>query len=150
MTSTRLNPSAFGPDTLDELAGVLSKPGRVALIDEQGNRADLPKALFDHLMHIVQMMAEKRTVVLVPEDEECTTQAAADVLGVSRQHLVDLLERGEIPFHKVGTHRRVVFRDVLAYQKKRDKERSRALDKLMKDVSDAGLYDASYTGGTSD
>lgn len=101
-------------------------------------------------MHIVQLMAEKRTVVLVPEDEECTTQAAANVLGVSRQHLVDLLERGEIPFHKVGTHRRVVFRDVLAYQKRRDKERSRALDKLMKDVSDAGLYDASYTGGTSD
>lgn len=150
MTSTRLNPSEFGSESLDQLAEVLTKPGRVALIDEKGNRADLPKVLFDHLMHIVRMMAEKRTIVLVPEDEECTTQAAADFLGVSRQHLVNLLERGEIPYHKVGTHRRVVFRDLLAYQKKRDKERSRALDQLAKDVSDAGLYDASYTGDTGD
>ena len=91
-------------------------------------------------------MAERRTVVLVPEDETFTTQAAADYLGVSRQHLVDLLEGGQIPFHKVGSHRRVAFRDLLAYEKRRDKERRAALDELARAVDEAGLYGTSYTG----
>jgi excisionase family DNA binding protein len=84
--------------------------------------------------------------VLVPEDETFTTQAAANYLGVSRQHLVDLMDRQEIPHHKVGTHRRVTFKDLLAYERKRDKNRREALDKLATDVNDAGLYDSAYTG----
>ena len=146
MAHNRLDPSSIGSEALEDLSAVLAEPGKAALVDGQGRRVELPEALFDHLVHIVRLMAEKRTIVLVPEDEECTTQAAADFLGVSRQHLVDLLEGGEIPFHKVGTHRRVAFRDLLAYQKARDGERRRALDQLSKEVGDAGLYDASYTG----
>ncbi|ARA95154.1 excisionase [Rhodothermaceae bacterium RA] len=91
-------------------------------------------------------MQQKRTLVLIPEDETLTTQAAANYLGVSRQHLVNLLERGEIPFHKVGTHRRVYFRDLLTYEKRRDRNRHEALNRLMQAVDEAGLYDASYTG----
>ena len=136
----------MAPETLGELAKALSEPGGAALIDKEGRRIELPAALSRHLMRIVRLMAEERSIVLVPEDEEFTTQAAADFLGVSRQHLVDLLEDGKIPFHKVGTHRRVAFRDLLAYQKERDGERRAALGKLSKEVSDAGLYDASYTG----
>jgi len=107
---------------------------------------ELPAALFDHLALIVRLMQEKRTIILVPEDEEYTTQAAASYLGVSRQHLVDLLEDDEIPFHKVGTHRRVKFRDLVDYEKRRDSGRRRALRKLADEVDEAGLYDASYTG----
>lgn len=146
MAHNRLDPSSIGPEVLKDLSDVLTEPGQAALIDGEGRRVELPAALFDHLVHLVRLMAEQRTILLVPEDEECTTQAAADILGVSRQHFVDMLEDEKIPFHKVGTHRRVKFRDVVAYQKKRDGERRAALDKLAKEVSDAGLYDASYTG----
>lgn len=146
MTHNRLDPSSIAPETLSQLSEALSQPGGAALTDSTGRRVELPPALFEHLLRIVRLMAEERPVAVVPEDKECTTQAAADFLGVSRQHLVDLLEDGEIPFHKVGTHRRVAFRDLLAYQKERDGERRAALDQLSKDVSDAGLYDASYTG----
>jgi excisionase family DNA binding protein len=59
---------------------------------------------------------------------------------VSRQHLVDLLEKGEIPHHKVGTHRRVTFKDLLVYEKKRDKTRRIAMDRLSEQVISAGLY----------
>ncbi|NJK93005.1 MAG: helix-turn-helix domain-containing protein [Blastochloris sp.] len=68
------------------------------------------------------------------------TQAAANYLGMSRQFLVNLLEKGEIPFRKVGTHRRVAFRDLLAYEKKRDKKRRESMDRLTTDVMKAGLY----------
>lgn len=147
MTHNRLDPSSIGSEALQDLSNVLTEPGRAALVDGEGRRVELPAALFDHLVHIVRLMAEERTILLVPEDEECTTQAAADILGVSRQHFVDLLEDGKIPYHLVGTHRRVKFHDVVAYQKERDGERRAALDQLAKEVSDAGLYDASYTGG---
>ena len=86
------------------------------------------------------VMAEKKAIVMVPEDEAFTTQAAANYLGVSRQHLVNLLEKGEIAYHKVGTHRRVTFKDLLAYEKKRDQVRREAMDRLTDQVIDAGLY----------
>ncbi|MCB1134565.1 MAG: helix-turn-helix domain-containing protein, partial [Verrucomicrobiae bacterium] len=67
---------------------------------------------------------------MVPEDEAFTTQAAANYLGVSRQHLVNLIDKGEIAHHMVGTHRRVSFKDLLVYEKERDKARRAALDGL--------------------
>ena len=144
--SNRLDPSLIPEEELAELARVFAKPDHVSLIDAQGNRTHLPEALFAHFARIVRLMSERKAIVLVPEDEAFTTQAAANYLGVSRQHLVDLLEKKEIPHHKVGTHRRVTFKDLLAYERKRDKVRREALDKLATDVDTAGLYDSDYAG----
>lgn len=36
-----------------------------------------------------------------------STGTAATLLGVSRQHVVNLCERGALPFQRVGSHRRV-------------------------------------------
>jgi excisionase family DNA binding protein len=141
-----LDPSLIPEDELAELARMFAKPDHVALIDAQGNRTHLPEALLAHFARIVRLMSEHKAVVLVPEDETFTTQAAANYLGVSRQHLVDLMDRQEIPHHKVGTHRRVTFKDLLAYERQRDKHRREALDKLAAEVTDAGLYDSAYTG----
>ncbi len=146
MPLTRLRSSEFTEETLTRLAEVLEQSGEVALTDTEGHRIELPAPLVRHLLLLVQLMQQKRTLVLIPEDETLTTQAAANYLGVSRQHLVNLLERGEIPFHKVGTHRRVYFRDLLTYEKRRDRNRHEALNRLMQAVDEAGLYDASYTG----
>ena len=146
MSRNRLDPADFAPQALEDLNVVLNRPGRAALIDEDGNRVDIPTPLFRHLARVVHLMAERRTIVMIPEDEEFTTQAAADYLGVSRQHLVDLLEAGKIEFHRVGTHRRVRFHDLRAYESRRDAERTKALDDLMDMVDEAGLYDSTYTG----
>ena len=144
----RLDPSLIPAEQLAEMAKAFAKPDHVALIDEHGNRTDIPEALFDHFARIVRLMSERRAIVLVPEDETFTTQAAANYLGVSRQHLVGLLEANEIPHHKVGTHRRVTFKDLLAYEKRRDQTRRAALDKLSAKVDAKGLYDSGYSGGT--
>jgi excisionase family DNA binding protein len=144
--NNRLDPSLIPEEQLAELAKVFAKPDHVALIDAQGNRTHLPEALFAHFARIVRLMSEKKAIVMVPEDEAFTTQAAANYLGVSRQHLVDLLEAKEIPHHKVGTHRRVTFKDLLAYERTRDATRREALDKLAAAADAAGLYDSDYTG----
>ncbi|MEO6995988.1 MAG: helix-turn-helix domain-containing protein [Lacunisphaera sp.] len=144
--NNRLDPSLIPEEQLAELAKFFAKPNHVALIDAQGNRTHLPEALFAHFARIVRLMSEKKAIVMVPEDEAFTSQAAANYLGVSRQHLVDLLEQKEIPHHKVGTHRRVTFKDLLAYERKRDTTRRAALDQLATAAEDAGLYDSDYTG----
>lgn len=136
----RLDPSLIEAGQLKRLSQVLAHPGHIALVDESGNRTELPAHLFQHLVRIVRLMNENQAIVLIPEDETFTTQAAANFLGMSRQYLVSLLDKNEIPFHRVGSHRRIYFRDLLAYQERRDAERSQSLDRLRDQVEAAGLY----------
>ncbi len=144
--TNRLDPSLIPENQLAELAKVFAMPDHVALIDEHGNRTHIPEALFAHFARIVRLMSERKAIVMLPEDEAFTTQAAANYLGMSRQFFVNLLEKGEIPYHRVGTHRRVTFKDLLTYEKKRDKERREAMDRLTDEVAKAGLYFSDYKG----
>ncbi len=144
--SNRLDPSLIPQDQLAVVAEVFAKSDHLALIDDNGKRTRIPDVLFAHFARIVRLISEGQAVVLMPEEETFTTQAAANYLGVSRQHLVGLLEGSKIPHHKVGTHRRVTFKDLLAYEKKRDRVRREALDKLAAEADAAGLYDSDYTG----
>jgi excisionase family DNA binding protein len=70
-----------------------------------------------------------------------TTIEAARMLGVSRQFLVKLLEHDGIPYHMVGTHRRIYVRDLLAYKAKRDFKRRKIPDDLTRAEAEDGLYD---------
>jgi len=63
------------------------------------------------------------------------------LLGVSRPHLIKLLEAGELHYHKAGSHRRIYLKDMAAYQKRRDTERKAALDRIAKEAFESGLYD---------
>jgi excisionase family DNA binding protein len=94
-------------------------------------------------------MREGKALLLLPESESSTTQAAAEFLGVSRPFVVDLLEKGAIPHHKVGTHRRVYLKDLMEYQRQRDTRRRATLDDLRSEVDEAGLYDKGTTGDNS-
>lgn len=140
----RLSPDEFSPPDrrrLDLLASLMNEPQSPALVGENGERLELPHSIYQFLRQIINGMREGRPMLLVPENEVLTTQAAANILGVSRPHFVSLLENGEIPHHTVGSHRRVHFGDVTAYGKKRDAARHEALDNLTKKISEAGLYD---------
>jgi len=115
--------------------------GSPALVGADGERLELPGTVFRLLKDIVRNMQFGRAVVLIPENQQLTTQRAADLLGVSRPHLIKLLEAGELPHHKAGSHRRIYLKDVTAYQKRRDMERKAALDRIAKEAFESGLYD---------
>ena len=138
--TNRLDPSLIPPDQLEKVAKIFASPDHILLTDSTGNQTEIPEALFQHFARIVRLMSERKAIVMVPEDEAFTTQAAANYLGVSRQHLVGLIDKGEIQHRMVGTHRRVSFKDLLAYEKARDKARRTAMDRLTDQVIAAGKY----------
>jgi excisionase family DNA binding protein len=115
--------------------------GTPALVGADGEQLSLPGSVFRLLKDIVRNMQLGRAVVLVPENQQLTTQRAADLLGVSRPHLIKLLEGSDLPYHRVGSHRRVYLKDLVAYQKRRDAERKAALDRIAREAFEAGLYD---------
>lgn len=145
----RLDPSQLDPAELDRLMSVIGRDERPALVGREGVRIDLPEPIFHVLVNLIRQMQEGRAVVLLPEDETFTTQAAASFLGVSRQHLVDLMDRGEIPHHRVGSHRRVTLKDLMVFQKARDLDRRKALGGLFKKLKQEGYYESDYTGDAS-
>ena len=137
----RLDPSDLGRPEVDRLLFLLSRPQNAMLIDSEGKeKIEIPPALYEHLVRVVQMMKEGRAIVMIPEDEAFTTQASANFLGMSRQTFVNLIESGKIPYFTVGAHRRVLYKDLVEFQKRRDAERRKGLNSLAKRVTEAGLY----------
>ena len=123
-----------------------SRARRIALVEERDDggdivRLEVPPATLRLLSQILALMARQQTFVLYPESSELTTKQAAEVLGVSRPFLIRVLEAGQIPFRKVGRHRRVLMQDVLAYKKTMQIKRRAALDELVKASEDMGGYD---------
>lgn len=100
------------------------------LIGPDGEHVELPASVFAALTEVVRGMAAGQTMTLMPSGRQLTTQQAAEVLHMSRPHLVKLLDRGEIPFERVGTHRRLRADDVLAYRGRRARQREQQLDEL--------------------
>ena len=97
-----------------------------ARVNLDGQDLVLPRQALALLRDLLADMAQGHAITIVPTHAELTTQQAADMLNVSRPHLVKLLEDGEISFTKAGSHRRIRFQDVVDYKNAR-LERSHAL-----------------------
>ena len=122
-----------GPDIaklLDRQRSQADFDGNITLHDNSGEKVVLPQMALVLLQQVMEEIAQGHAITLLPIHAELTTQQAADILNVSRPYLVKLLESGEIPFSKKGTHRRVLFKDVEQYKAREDEQRMQALDEL--------------------
>ena len=126
----------------ERLAAFLRKDHALTLIvasDHSRETVELPPSVAALLLEILEGMAAGSAVAVLRRDAELTTQQAADYLNVSRPFLVGLLEAGEVPFRKVGTHRRVQFEDLRRYKHATDAARRGALDELAADAQELDM-----------
>ena len=110
------------------------------LVGPGGESIEIPESVFYVLERITEVLASGDAITVVPVGKELTTQQAANLLNVSRQYLVRLLDQGEIPFRRTGKHRRLRVEDVLAYRERRDRDRKAALDELAQQSEEFGGY----------
>jgi excisionase family DNA binding protein len=111
------------------------------LVGPDGKTEILPNNVYSFLCRLLGDLKAGNSVTILQSKAELTTVETAQLLGMSRQFLVNLLSQGELPFHKIGTHRRLYARDVLAYKSKRDSSRRKILDDLSKAEYEDGTYD---------
>src|SRR6202140_1754851 len=110
------------------------------LIGPDGKTEILPNNVYSFLLRLLADLRAGHSVTILQSRHEVTTVEASKILGMSRQFLIQLLEKGEIPFHMVGTHRRMYVRDVLAYKSRRDTSRRKTLDDMAKREFARGDY----------
>ncbi len=128
---------------LEESLKSLSKKDTTEIeIEETAQKIIVPTMALQLLSRILKDLGEGRPVQIVPIAAEMTTQAAAELLGCSRPHVVKLLEQGRIPFTKIGKHRRVRYEDVMKYRKAMKEAQRQLLKDMMRDDEEAGLYDS--------
>jgi excisionase family DNA binding protein len=133
-------------NSLPQLLAMTQRDHHPCLKSKDGAEIILPEPIFQVLVKVIEHMRSGKAIVILPEEETFTTQAGANFLGMSRQHFVTLLESGGIPFHRVGSHRRVNLKDLRDYAKKRDVVRRKRLGGLFNKVKEAGLYESDYAG----
>ena len=124
--------------TSDEV--IRSKTGEVHIkIQETGASVRIPGKAFALLLTILANMSKGKSITLIPSNSELSTQQAADMLNVSRPHLVKLLEQGALPFKKVGRHRRILLQDLISYESRQAKNREEQLKFLARQAQEQGL-----------
>lgn len=119
----------------------LAQKGSLKLVGRGGETVRVPASIANLLTEITRNMEAGKSVSVVAEHHELTTQRAANLLGVSRPFFVQLLEEGQLPFHKTGAHRRVYLGDVLAYKEKRDRARHASIQRMARLEQESGTYD---------
>jgi excisionase family DNA binding protein len=107
----------------------------------------IPANIFRTIIKMLVEMGNGNAVAVVPVSAELTTQQAADLLNVSRPHLIKLINQSEIPFRMVGTHRKLPAREVLNYRDRTVHARRAALAEMVELDSELGLLDNHRAGG---
>lgn len=111
-------------------------------IEESKEKIRIPLNALKLLAKILKETSKGRPVSIVPVATEVTTQAAAEILGCSRPHIVKLLESGKIKFTKVGKHRRIMYEDIIAYKNEMKIHQERLIKEIMEADEKSGLYDS--------
>ena len=125
---------------LHELSATRDAQMTCEFVGPRGERHVIPEALRHVLERVVDVLARGDAVTVAPVGQQLTTQQAANILNVSRQYLVRLLDEGRIPHTKTGKHRRVLIRDLLEFKARRDEQRRAALTDLTHLTEDFAGY----------
>lgn len=134
-------------ETIKQLKKLIAKAENkeLQISTSNGESIALPNSVTDIFRTVINVIAQGKGISLIPVAEEVTTTQGAEILNISRPYLMRLIENGEIPYHQVGTHKRINLQDLLEYKKIRDTKRKKGLQKLTELSQELGLYDIDYS-----
>lgn len=107
--------------------------------DGSMERLVVPAAALQLFRDLLEHLAAGDAVQVLPIHAELTTQQAANLLNVSRPHLIKLTDEGALPYRRAGTHRRIRVRDLVDYKRRDDEYRKQVLDDLAREAEEQGL-----------
>jgi excisionase family DNA binding protein len=145
MATAALTQETYLPDSGTQVAKVYdflqahdkTTRGRYFLVGAApGDQVELPAEIYRVLRQVIDALRQGLGVTVAPVTQQLTTQQAADLLGVSRPTVIKLLDDGQIPFERIGTHRRVRLRDVLAFREQRRAAQYAALEATSVNLED--------------
>lgn len=110
-----------------------------------GDQVELPAEVYKVVYQVVEAMRAGLAVTVAPQSQTLTTQQAADLLGISRPTLIKMLDANRIPYDRIGSHRRILLRDVLAFRNQRREEQYAALEETAIDIDDEGDLEATLS-----
>lgn len=128
--SKKTGATSKGVPTGRKYAGGTTKSLHASLITGRATKIQLPPQAVEAFTKVLEQLAQGNEVTIAAKPVEVTTQQAAEFLRVSRPFLIGLLEKGEIPFRRVGVHRRVLFADLQNYKDAIDAKRLKVLEEL--------------------
>lgn len=140
--AAEIRPGSVQERELERIAALLRQShGAARLVDADGVAVDVPDALVGVLGQVVDQLRAGNGVTVAPLYAELSTFDAAEILNVSRPHVIKLIDRGDLAHRMVGTHRRLRLLDVLEYRDRQEAASTAALDELTREAEELGLYD---------
>lgn len=117
---------------------------RIVLVDETDESAqpatlEVPPQALRLFADILGRMAQGQAVSVIPQKMLMSTQEAANYLNVSRPFVVKQLEEKKLNHIKVGRHRRILFEDLVAFQKTMQQTAGNALQELADQAQELGM-----------
>jgi excisionase family DNA binding protein len=142
-------------DVIESNAAELAQAGRLArlfpqreeahavafLVGNQQERIELPEPLYRVLCDALAIISRGDAVVIGSVHQLLTTTEAANLLGISRQYLIRLIQRNELQCEMVGRHRRLRLGEILTYRKQRAIHRRKTLEELTVIDEELGAYE---------
>ncbi len=132
------SPYSVAEPTPEDMAAVQAALDKVAS-DTRIDLAKLPDDAAAMVRRLLEDYAAGRRPRVIPDEAEVSTFQAADILNVSRPHVIKLLDEGAMPCRMVGTHRRIRLTDVMAYKANKDLVSDAAMDELVAQAQELKL-----------
>jgi excisionase family DNA binding protein len=118
-----------------------SRAATITIESDDGSTPSVrvPPQVLRVLGQALGLMARHQPIMLIPEKQELSTVEAANFLNVSRPFVIKEIEEGRLNHRMVGTHRRILFSDLMTYAKAMRARQQQALDKMAENARELGL-----------
>lgn len=118
-----------------------SRAASIVLTSEDGDLppVQLPTKALRLIGQVLGALSQRQAVTVIADKREMTTVEAAHFLNVSRPFVIRAIEAGQLPHRMVGTHRRVLFEDLLAFKAQMREKQKTALQRLADNANELGL-----------